>query len=112
MSYVRPTVHTALVASGGTTSQALQVAQGTIAGLITPGTLTSTAITFTACDTVDGTFVAVYDSDGNQVSVAVAASRACGLSGEEADALAPWPYIKVVCGSAEGADRSIKVIVR
>lgn len=110
--YVHPVIQTADIANGQTTSQALRVTGGVICGLITPAALTGTAITFTACDTVDGTFVPVYDSDGNQVSVAVAASRALGLSGTEADALAPWPFIKLVSGSAEGAAREIKVVLR
>lgn len=110
--YNHPRVQDAAIANGGTTSQALLVAGGVITGIITPSALTSTAITFTACDTATGTFVPVYDSDGNQVSLAVAVSRAIGLSGSEADALAPWPFIKLVCGSAEGGARTITVVVR
>ena len=110
--YRHPIVQTADIASGQTTSQALQVAQGIVTGLIMPAAFTGTTITFTACDTKDGTFVAVYDSDGNQVSLAVAASRAVGLSGAEADALAPFSYIKLVSGSSEGAAREVKVVCR
>lgn len=110
--YQHPRSQNALIASGGTKSQALLVAGGVVLGIILPDAITGTTLTFEACDTADGTFVPVYDSDGNQVSLAIAADRAIGLSGAEADALTPFPYIKLVSGSAEGADRTIKVVVR
>lgn len=104
---------TVAVASAGTTATPVIRTDGyAITGIITPATLTSTAITFTACTTATGTFVPVYDSDGSQVSVAVAADRALGLSGSEADALAAWPFIKLVCGSAEGGDRTFAVCLK
>jgi hypothetical protein len=48
----------------------------------------------------------VYDSDGNQVSLSVSTSRGVGLSGSESDAVAAWPWLKLVCGSTELGDRS------
>lgn len=98
------------IANGGTTSEAVQLREYVMVGLLLPATLTSTAITFTASNLEGGTYVDVYDSDGNQVSLIVAASRAIGLSGAEADALAPFEWIKVVCGSAEGAERTIVLV--
>jgi len=111
MSYVSPNVQTAVIANGGTTSQALAMAYGTIIGIIMPGTITGTALSFTACDTKDGTFVPIYDTEGNQVTVTVAASRGYGLSGSDADALCAFPFIKLVM-DAQGAERSITVITR
>jgi hypothetical protein len=110
--YPKPVSQSANIASGGTTSQALRVGGKFIVGLITPAALTGTTITFTGCDTATGTFVPIYDSDGTAVSVAVAASRGYGLSGAEADALAPFPYIKLVSGSAEGAARVVKLLTK
>lgn len=110
--YNPPKTQDANIAQTETDSQAIRVTAGIVAGIRTPAALTSTAITFEGCEEVDGTFSPVYDSDGNQVSLAAAADRCIGLSGAEADALAPWPYIKLICGSAEGADRVIKVILR
>ena len=52
------------------------------------------------------------DSDGNTVTLTVAVSQALGLAGLEADALAPWPYIKVVMGSAEGGARTLKLCLK
>jgi hypothetical protein len=110
--YKRPESRSLTVSSGGTTSAAFGVGDYTIAGVITPSALTSTAITFTASDTFGGTYAPVYDSDGNQVSLSAAASRAIGLSGAEADALAPFKWLKLVCGSAEAADRAITVVLK
>ena len=98
---------TVTIPNGDTTSEAVRMDNYVLAGIITPAALTGTAFTFTVSNTFAGTYVPVYDSNGNQVSVAAAVSRALGLSGAEADALAPWPFVKVVSGSAEGADRSL-----
>jgi hypothetical protein len=107
-----PKIKTVTVANGGTTSEAFDVGAGVVSGLLLPSALTSSAITFTASDRQDGTFSPVYDSDGNQVSFSVAASRAVGAAGSEIDALAPFGWLKLVTGSAEGGDREIKVIVK
>ena len=108
----KPVVQTASIASGAATSQALRMTGGPIIGILMPGTLTSTVLTFTACDTKTGTFLPVYDTEGNQVSVTVAASRAYGLSGSDADAIAAFSYIKLVLDQNEAAARSIKVLTR
>lgn len=112
IGYGTPSPQIARIASGQTESQAIRVTSGAVLGIITPAALTGAAITFLACEDANGTFVPVYDSDGNAVSLAVAASRAVGLSGAEADAIAPWPYLKLVSGSAEAADREIVVVLR
>jgi hypothetical protein len=100
------------IANGETTSAVVCLRDHAMVGLITPAALTSTAITFTASTTEGGTFVPVYDSDGSVVSLAVAQARAIGLSGAEADALAPFVWIKVVCGSAEADDRVLTLVLK
>lgn len=112
MGYVAPVTKTLTIANGGTTTEAFPMYHGTILGFQMPATFTGTAITFTGCATKGGTYVPVYDSDGNAVSVAVAASRGYTLSGAEADAVLGHNYIKLVSGSSEGAARSIVVTVR
>lgn len=110
--YKRPETRSVTIASGGTTSDVIPVQDYVITGVIIPAAITSTTLTFTACATKDGTFMPVYDSDGNQVSLAVAASRAIGLSGAEADALAPFQWIRVVMGSAELAARTLSLALK
>lgn len=110
--YKKPATRTITIAASGTTSSVIELGDYVVQGLITPAALTSTAITFTACGTKDGTFMAVYDSDGTQVSLSAAASRAIGLSSAEADAMAPWQFIKVVMGSAEAAERTLTLVLK
>lgn len=107
-----PVVQTFTIAITAATSDAKRVTGGVIVGLLMPAAFTGTTITFTASDTFGGTYGPVYDSDGNQVSLAVAASRRIGLSGTEADALSPWPFLKIVSGSNEAAERLVKITLR
>ena len=110
--YRKPRIETVTIALGDTTSEVIELRDYMLAGIILPAALTSTAITFTVSDARAGTFVGLYDSDGNVVSLAVGTSRAVGLSGAEADALAPFPFVKLVCGTAEAAARSILVALK
>jgi hypothetical protein len=111
MSYYRkPTVLSTTILSGQTTSAALHLRDYVLVGLIMPAAFTGTTITFTASDTLGGTYVTIYDSSGAAISATVAASRAIGLTGAEVDAVAPWQFVKLVSGSAEGADRIIKAV--
>lgn len=109
---MKPMTKTVTIASGATDSEAIRVDNYVVAGLLMPAAFTGTAITFLASDKKDGTFRAVYDSDGVQVSAAVAISQAVGLSSGEADAMAPWAYIKLVSNAAEAADREIGVALK
>jgi hypothetical protein len=112
MSYKKPIARTVNIANGATDSEAISIGDYLVAGIQTPGALTSATLTFHASTTLDGTYAPVYDSDGNAVSVAIGTSRAVGLSGAEADALAPWPFVKVVMGSAEGAARVLLLALK
>ena len=103
---------TATIANGATTSDAISLLDQVAGGIITPAALTGTSLTFTVCNTVGGTYVALYDSDNNLVSMTVTVSRAYAFTGAEADALAPWPFVKIVSGSAEAAERSLVVCLK
>ena len=110
--YKKPATRTVVVASGGTTSGAFYIGDHAMVGVQTPSALTSTAITFLASTEKDGTYTAVVDSSDAPVSLAVAASEAIGLSGAELDALAPWTWLKLVCGSTEAAERTFIVALK
>jgi hypothetical protein len=111
MGYISPSVQTAVIANGGTTSQALRM-MGVIAGIMTPATLTSTSMSFLGGNSRDGAFNTIYDSNNNAISADVAGSRSVAMSGSEADAIAAFPFIKLVMGSTEGGEREIAVISR
>ena len=110
--HLRESFRTATIPINDTTSNAIPLRGKMVVGLRMPSAFTGTAITFTASEELDGTFAAVYDSDGNQVSVAVSTSRFVGLGGAEADAVAAAPFIKLVSGSTEVAARDVIVAMK
>ena len=59
-----------------------------------------------------GFFTPVWDSEGLQVTVTVAVDKAYSVTGNEADALGPWPFLKLVSTDDEGADRDFVVVIK
>lgn len=110
--YRRPETRTVQILSGQTTSAAFEIKEYMLAGVLTPDALTGTALTFQGAVVEAGDYEDVYDSDGNQVSLAAAANRAIGVSGSEADALAPWQVLKLVSNASEGANRTFYVALK
>ena len=64
---------TVTIASSGTTSQAIDVGEWLIAGIVTPAALTGVAFTFTGALTEGGTYRPLVDSSGAAISVTVSA---------------------------------------
>lgn len=75
-----------------------------LCGFFTPAALTSTAMTFEACATANGTFVPVKDTTGAALSIVVAASGYYAVNPVNFQGLA---FLKLKSGTAEGADRII-----
>lgn len=111
MTPLRASHRTASIALNETTSNAIPLEGRMVVGLRIPGTIEGTAITFTGSEAFDGTYAAIYDSDGAQVSAAIAASRWIGLSGAEADAVSSAPYIKLVSNAAGGENTAVDIEV-
>ncbi len=98
------------IASGQQTSGEADLSDGrTLVGVIMPGTITSTALTFSTSDISGGTYSAIYGTDGNALSVTVAASRYVPLNPTN---FAGARFVKVVGGTSEGGTRVIKLVVR
>ena len=97
-----------LIASGQTTSAAIDLGDQIIVGIQIPSAFTGVALTFQAAYD-NATFVAVTDKSGAAYSVTVAASKYVSLSPLD---LAGVRYVKFVSGASEGADRTIGVITR
>lgn len=110
--YRKPTSRTVTILSGQTTSDVFEVGDYTLMGIILDAANTGATATFQACATRTGTFRAVSDSDGNVVTFATNAAAAIGLSGAELDALAPFQFFKIVSAGAEGADRTLTVVLK
>jgi hypothetical protein len=98
---------TVKIASGGTQSGAVHIADAVFIGIVTPAALTGTAFTFKVSDEKDGIYNDLYVG-GTQLSITVAANRAIDLGPNRA-ALAPWKWMKIVSGSAEAVERTIQV---
>ncbi len=112
MAYRKPVTRTVTILSGQTVSDVQDLRDYALVGIILPAAMTGVTMTFQVSDVRGGTYVPAYDSEGNQVSIGVAASRAIGFSGAEADAMSPFQFIKLVSGSAEGANRTIILCLR
>lgn len=96
------------VASGATVSGALDLGELAVVGIVTPAAITSTAMTFQA--SADGvTYNQVTTRDGTVYSVTISASKHIVIPPAD---LCGIRYLKVVGGSAEGADRNITVLLR
>lgn len=102
------------VLSGATASTESDVRGLQVLGFYLP-TLTSTAMTFKArprdkqqgATSIGTTARAVSDSDGNAMSITVASDKFVALTGAELDCMAAIPFLTLVMGTAEGADRVI-----
>lgn len=108
MSYAS---RTANVASGQTTSEAIHIGDHVLAGIQTPGTLTSTAMTFLGSTTQTGTYAPIYRND-TAISLTVAASRFIELDDVDVGVIWAAPWIKLVCGSAEGGARVFNLALK
>jgi hypothetical protein len=97
------------VASGQTTSGVCDCTRFSLVGVYTPGELTSTSATLES--SVDGsTWVTVMQVTGTEVeSATVAASRYVPLSVQVMNGI---QRARIVCGSAEGADREFICVTR
>jgi hypothetical protein len=107
--------HTAVIAAGATKSGACDlgnVGGEGLAGFILPDDFTGTAITFEVnFEDDDDTYKPLYNA-GSALSITVAQARAQGLTADQRNLLRGWRFIKLVSGSTEAAERSIKLLVK
>lgn len=101
-------VNTITIASGQTTSSALDLQAQGVCGFLMPAAFTGTTITFSG-SADDVTYGDLYNTSDTQFSVTVAASRYfCVNPGD----FLGVRYLKFVSGSAEGGERTINVMTR
>lgn len=99
---------TASIALSGTTSGLCNLGGLRLFGIMTPGALTGTSLSFLV--SVDGTtFNPLYDANGNLVSVSASAGRFIAF---DPTLYAAVPYVQVVSNAAEAAARSITLVLR
>lgn len=100
------TAVTATIAASGTKTDAIDLRGCSRLGFALPATFTGTAISFEVShDNV--TFQALNDDSG-AVSMTVAQAKSYTVS--DADGVGVWPWVKLVSGSTEGAERLITVV--
>lgn len=97
----------AIIAASEQDSAAVELGRQRVVALQMPASFTGTAVTFKGCLTADGTFLPVYDDTGTLYSVTVSNSSHIYV-----DERILWgaPFLKVVSGSTEGAERTITLI--
>lgn len=101
------------IATSGTISGAITLNGNNLVGLLIPSTWDGGNITIMGCDTVGGTYVDIYDSNGNIATVTVGGvSRIVGLTGSIMQAVANVPFIQLKSASAVAATRSIVVLAK
>lgn len=103
-----PVAPTPSIASGQTKSGAIEISGAAFVTIKTPAALTGTTISFEGCESLGGTYVPIYDEFNTLVSLTVTTSRGYPVPSP----VMAWPYIKIVSGSSEGADRSIVVLLK
>ena len=96
------------VASGATVSSEFDIEGAEVVGLELPAAFTSTLISFQVRSYNNPTSQTLYDDLNNLISLIVAQGHSYSLVNIAA-ALMPWRYAKLVCGSAEGAARTINI---
>lgn len=103
-------VNTIVIANGQTTSDFIPLYGNDLVGLQIPASWDGGNITIMGSYANDGTYVDVYDSNGNIVTVTVGgASRIVSLTGTFLQAVANIPFIKLKAASAVGANRTIYI---
>ena len=111
MQHLRPRTKTVTIAATETESDVLDLDLYQIAALGMPAAWTSADITLKAAPERDGTFLDVYDDEGEKVTIKVAANRVVVID-KGVIATAGLKYVKLVSSVAQDADRTITVIMK
>lgn len=107
-----PEIQTTTIASSGTTSAAVNLSGLQVVAFATPSTLTGTSFTFTACDTIDGTYLPVMAVDGGSAYTLTVSASAAQWLPVDIRVFAGIPFLKIVSSGTEAATRTIKIISR
>lgn len=110
MVYGRTKSEQVTISSAGTESTAAEVDNFLLSGILFPAAMTGTTISF-KWSINNSTFVDVTETDGTAVSYTVTAGDVVRVD-PSGWAFAGQGWLKVVSGSAEGADRDIVLLFR
>lgn len=103
----------AVIPNGGTSSAAVDLGEGQLVGISLPATMTGITLSFTGSDDLNGTYQTIYYLSGVVITALTLTSSAGGKNITlPLDFLAGYRFIKIVSGSAEGAERTIQLMVK
>lgn len=91
------------IANAASGSSAIDCLAMVLVGIKFPAAFTGTTVTFEMCDTIDGTYVPVYNSSG-QVSYTIAQGRYYAIDPKDLQGIR---FLKIKSGSTEGAARTL-----
>jgi hypothetical protein len=100
---------TATIANGATDSGEIDLAGCTLCGVFLPAEFDGTALKFKAASAAGGTFVAVVDGAGADVSKTCAASKYLPLNPAD---FAGVRFLKLTAGTAQTGDSVLTLAVR
>ena len=103
-----PTTATMTIAAGASTSDALDITNVLHAGFFIPSAFTGTAVSFTVCDTFDGTYMEVKTNANAAIAPTVNVSKAYPFRSEVMD----FNFVKIVSNGTEAAARTILVSLK
>lgn len=107
--YFQPAVVTTIAASGAT-SAAIALKGYDLVGVYLPSVFTGTTLTFTACDTLAGTYVVVKSTtSGTTLSYTVGQGTYVAIDPKDLQGV---NYLKLVSGSTEGSTRTLKLALK
>jgi hypothetical protein len=86
--------------ASGTTSEVIELNDRSLFAIMTPASISSVAMTFTASNTKAGTYVAVEGDDGVAISITIESSKFVAFNNKHL-ALRACPYLKCVLGASE-----------
>ncbi len=104
------------IANGEAESGPFEMKWAAGGGIVTPNALTATTVIgFKVCDTVDGTFLPLYDTGGTLVEVTIDVAAAKGFA--MPDELFAWPYVKLWAEAAgvdvdQEAERTFNIFLK
>ncbi len=99
-------VKTVTIGASGTVSGAVDVSGYNHIGFVMPSAWDTADVKLSACDTADGTFLAVYDEDG-EFGVTGGTNRVLSIP----HVIAPLTFVKVVASATQTSARTIKLLL-
>lgn len=101
--------NTAVIAASGTTSNAVDLEENDLVGVIFPASMTGTSVTITMAASLTGTYNTHYDQSGSAVTISVVNGSAAI---DNLAHTAGLRFIKLVSNGTEAAERTITLVQR